>query len=339
MNDLRSLLADVAGEVAPADLAPRVTAGLRRRARRRKVAVAALSVAVLAVGAVGTSALTRRKPAGLTPATSGGGYDGMWIDIEDAGRTWRIQAQRVGEPRSDRGLVTAGMLTEFDLSPDGTAIAFTTPAGIAVARFDEKAELQEYPIRRAIGPTEARPAFSPDGRSVLYRRISRKTQGISYDGFAVVDLATGAVTDVAYPHGDGDVAWSPDGATVAVPSLGDQGIDLVTLAGARVGRIGGPGWFPLVHGWSPDGRHQLVAIVDDLGGGREAHGAAVVTLTGDVVLRLPLEEWVWRDAGHVAALVGDDDVEERGLDGSTRPLMTFDFGLTGVHRPTLRPAS
>ena len=340
MNDLRSLLSDVAEEVAPADLAPRVTAGVRRRTRRRRAAVAAFSVVALGVAAIGSSALFGdRQRSGVTTTNGADGFDVVWLDLMNHGAQWSIKGQSAGVPRRDLGIVQ-GDITGYDLSPDGKRLAYTVPEGIAVVELTDGVPVSRFTVPGAPGGAmEAEPVWAPDSKRVLYRRISTRSRGsVVYDGFSIVDTTTGSVTDVEYPHTPGHVAWSPDGWMVALTPL-TGGIDLVALSGERVNGLGLIGWqVASPHAWSPDGTRLLVTVTTDLGDGRTDQRTVVSTMTGDVVAELPTDRGVWRDEGHVAH-VHRFTVEEYALDGTKRDLLELDLRGSGLRDPLVRPAS
>ena len=138
-------------------------------------------------------------------------------------------------------------------SPDGTRIAYRKTIRVRLVsglyRLDDEIWVMDadgknqHPLTHDAGEKHA-PRWSPDGRRILYGRLSP-------DGkftVSIVDAVSGAVAFV----GNGDVGgtWSPDGKRFAVDS--PRGIDVINADGSGrrtvVKDAGAPSW-------SPDGTH------------------------------------------------------------------------------------
>lgn len=121
-------------------------------------------------------------------------------------------------------------------SPDGRRIAFVTAAGTVATATAGGGDVTSLAAGRA-------PAWSPDGRSIAY----------------VADVASGSSVVVTGVDGTGarsvydgagtarTLAWSPDGAHLAVLTI--QGLAIVPMAGGDARVVAGGGEVT----WSPDG--------------------------------------------------------------------------------------
>lgn len=110
------------------------------------------------------------------------------------------------------------------------------------------------------------PAWSPDGKSIVFQRTSWSTDGTPTGGsLQVVDLASGAVralTTTPQVPIPGDPAWSPDGSTIAfasypistmgsIPNLPGGALYTVRADGTNLRRLLDGGAAPT---YLPDGR-------------------------------------------------------------------------------------
>ncbi len=119
------------------------------------------------------------------------------------------------------------------------------------------------PARRLTRPpdgyADSAPAWSPDGRSVAFIRHFPTDDG-SEDGVYLVDAAGRGLRRLTERRAQtAQIAWSPDGTTIAV---GLALVDVRTGASAPVSVAGGPPFVDAV-AWSPDGR--LLAFANENG--------------------------------------------------------------------------
>lgn len=290
-----------------------------------------LAVAVVVLAAAGYAVTTRLRDDAVA-------YDVLWETNDDGPPHWR--GQRADGGVTDFGPVDRG--GRADLSPDGTRLAVMTANGVAVLSLRDRAT-RVHPL--APGVVDAPfvwPSWSPDGRTVAYPDADPATAASdrrTHRGFVLLDVASGASTRVAYPHGGDALSWSPDGSMLAVtrpPATGTRtpspGIDLVLRAGTFV-RTLPTEEAALVssHAWSPDGERLAVRV---------PHTGRVLVVSpgaGNVLADLPEATYVWHDATHLRR-VRDASVEVVGLDGaptSTSPLRA----ATSAGGYVLRPAS
>jgi Tol biopolymer transport system component len=143
-------------------------------------------------------------------------------------------------------------------SPDGTRIAFVRTQSQALwskrALFVRRVAGREaLRISDAVAPDH--PAWSPRGGKIVIDGL-----GEHHRGLRLVDLATGAVTDLTHPqYGfDRSAAWSPDGRELAfVRGYGGSGREIRVMTLASGEERGMPDWpdpvTPYGVTWSPDG--------------------------------------------------------------------------------------
>jgi dipeptidyl aminopeptidase/acylaminoacyl peptidase len=334
MNDLRSLLSDVAGEVTPVDLTSRVTAGAHRRVRRHHAFTAAFAAAAVGVIVIATSALVGQSRDSAPPARGTTSYDAVWFEHIGREDAFRVYAQVAGHRRVELGTVREDV-HNVDLSPDGRRLAFWRPGGFTVVELTRGVPVRHYDVPGASrnGAYE-KPTWSPDGRTILLRSVASDTVPFDYTGFSLVDIATGASHHVEY-RSMGNVAWSPDGTQLALSRTGN-GIDIVTTEGRLVRHFGEPGWLvDASHAWSPDGDHLLVGIY---GKGSSNRRVVVTAARGEIVTEVPIaSNMAWEDAQHVV-FVDAAAIKQASLDGSVHTLMPIDFQRLRW-QTTVRPAS
>lgn len=333
MNTFRDVLDDLASDVRPVDLSPRVTAGVRRRKQRRAAGLAAVTAFVVTVSGVAVSALLRERiepPASPAPS----GYVYVWETYEGPGRTLRAQGTdgKVAELGTFDG-------NAIDLAADGKRIAYVSPRGLEVMSLTDRTRRTYGKAPGIDAAFHVTPRWSADGRTIAYPYMDTSFQSRAvYAGFVLVDTVTDEATAVPYRFLD-DLAWSPDGTTLAVGRYHEgptaRGIDLVSRTGRRVKTLAGTGWaIGWGHGWSPDGRRLIVTK------GSSDATLVVSVATGKVVAELPWHQYVWRTPDTVVAEKQVGVLEQRTLDDRLVSTERIDHSTsTNVGNVAIRPAS
>ncbi len=257
-----------------------------RRGRRRAAAVWTLLVAVVALavpvtmqpadrradsGAVALPdrlalpAYGSRAAGGLGAASavfSGyGGRFGPWFDEND---TYAL----VGATAEDyRTIRSPYAYDHVKLSPDGTVLAL--PDRLVDLRTGAERPLPGSPL-----------AWSPDGSRIV----------TAADRVRIVDVATGAGTDLGPLEQESAAAWAPDGRRLAFET-GNR-VEVREATGRTVTTFGLPTGARLLGkgAWTPDGR--AVAVTDSDGAwaprwfdpatGREVTGPALPAIDGEI---------------------------------------------------------
>ena len=172
------------------------------------------------------------------------------VDIETRREETVFDFDVEGQPAVD------GRLSEFDLSPSLTKIAFTvlSPQTGQRTLFMSSAE-QFRPVR--LGPIEGAagyPSWSPDEKRVA---VEIKDGSSSHAG--VIDVATGALRQLTRERGHTWVrGWSPDGTRIAAAVMRDGRWSLGWID-AATGKEGAlttpypPGVYVRYPEWSPNG--------------------------------------------------------------------------------------
>ncbi len=175
---------------------------------------------------------------------------------------------RLAMDGSQTRLATAGTsIAYFYPSPDRTRFAFTQSdeRGWRLAAFDlESNEVRDYGKMGSDlpGTPVQVEQIAPEQKTSMYVSWSRDSTKLAFGGgyqppytMTIVDVVSGAVTRTEFPYGyPGEIAWSPDGSTVAVSTYDANRtrheVYLVDPStGASRHMIAG-----CVIVWSPDGR-------------------------------------------------------------------------------------
>src|SRR3954471_18035172 len=141
-------------------------------------ALAAVSIACLALGASARAGVYVPPPADRYPAWTPDGGSLLYVSGRDDDRAHVIGADGSG----GRAVGPAGRYTRVALAPDGRRLAVTGPDGPAYSSYVVDGE-----ARLDLGPSVylVPPSWAPDGRRLAVTRPDRTT---------VVDAATGAAT-------------------------------------------------------------------------------------------------------------------------------------------------
>jgi dipeptidyl aminopeptidase/acylaminoacyl peptidase len=165
--------------------------------------------------------------------------------------------QASGEPIALSGGVAAdvpsrvwGGAEEYAVSPDGQTLYFTARLRDAKEAWSTNYDLYAVPMDgdgKAVNQTAANPAwdtgpvFSPDGRQLAWRAMSRP--GFEADRFRILlrDLASGEMREVApgWDYSPGAIAFAPDGSAIyaTAQDLGRRTLWRIPLDGGAPERL------------------------------------------------------------------------------------------------------
>jgi TolB protein len=256
MSDTRKILEQGVGSFAPHPGGyERVLARQGRKRRNEKIATIFMALAITtALIVIGTSVRHRSTtvPASPVPTVRPVG-PGLSLVNPDTGMITPLFRVRI-DPHALNGL---------DISPDGSAIAFTRRVSgrygfqIFVMGADGGGirQLTHEPLGAYA------PAWSPSGDEIAFISYTGKNSG-GGDLF-VMDADGSSVRLVTRTRhiNERNVAWSPDGSRLAFEGLGAVGLrigitdvgtgvtSLISASGADSGFLGGAG----EPAWSPDG--------------------------------------------------------------------------------------
>ena len=112
------------------------------------------------------------------------------------------------------------------------------------------------PVQLTEGPgTKLHPAWSPDGRSLVFAEADRGLSDPNFDLYVVGADGLERLTET--PTREASPAWSPDGTTIAFSSNrggGDHDIWAMEVDGGGLRRLTRASGLDLNPAWSPDGR-------------------------------------------------------------------------------------
>ncbi len=156
--------------------------------------------------------------------------------------------------------------TDPQVSPDGNTLAYFTRTGRGTKIYlkDLRRSSSWPTLLVPDDGTERFPAWSPDGRFILFTR-SGELYIISAEGGDARRLVDSRFGNVGSP------AWSPDGTRVAVTSSG-SGFTQIGVVDVRTGEVTPITNAPREHtspSWSPDGRMLTFLVSDGLGMSRQ----------------------------------------------------------------------
>jgi Tol biopolymer transport system component len=179
------------------------------------------------------------------------------------------------------------------LSPDKRQVAFVGTGGrLQVVNLETK-ELRD------LAPAwNSTPSWSPDGNSIAFEKNREHDQGWGYSEVAVVELASGKITELdkgRFP------SWSPKGDLIAYTDVDGKQLKATDPQGAhrRVlkktwAAVTGPIQGPLV--WSPDQTKLIFYRVHDALSGEQHSKVYLLDIGNGDVKRLARDETVlaWR---------------------------------------------
>jgi len=167
---------------------------------------------------------------------------------------------------------------DYQFSPDGKTIVFSLKVAGRTEAWSTNFDIFEVPAIGGEKPrnltednhaTDAKPAFSPDGRTLSY--LSMMKPGFEADRFRLVlmDVASGKRRTLAdnWDRSVAEYAWAPDGKSVYVGAddIGQHRLFSIDVGSGKATPLTGAGW---VTGF--DVRHDTAVVArNDLGSGVE----------------------------------------------------------------------
>ena len=135
---------------------------------------------------------------------------------------------------------------EYAISPDGGSVIFSARLAGQTEAWSTNFDLYQTPMTggELVNLTDANdawdtgPVFSPDGRTLAYRAMSRP--GFEADRWRILlrDVATGTTREIAadWDRSADSLAWSPDGGTLYLTAQ-DTGTTRLFSIDVRSGRV------------------------------------------------------------------------------------------------------
>lgn len=252
-----------------------------RMSTRRAALLAALVPLTLGPLALGTPALATHP----VPSPAPGNRIAYTVDADDDGAYALVVTDL--ESRRTTTVLPADPNLGFtyddpELSPDGYRIALASdylgsrttppsgPPGIIVVEDNGTGyrRLSTPPSDATAGTTsiDIAPAWSPDGSTILFTRVSQDATGAITSALYTVPANGGTPTTVPGADGGFTADWNPtDGRQIVYAALGTAGtgvgpLTVINLDGTGKRALGPTGALPA---WSPDGTTIAYAAVTD----------------------------------------------------------------------------
>ena len=292
-----------------------------------------LAVVLSATGAAATGVAAERptEPAAIL-------YSTAVSEDDECGSIWSVAPEGGARALLDVGFPAA---CDPDWSPDAQQIAFSAGPSSDKLRIyvaDETGRNAVAVSRPPAGTTDFMPAWSPDGKRIVFERRSRDRS--AYNLFLVNPDGTNE-RQLTHGHGfDGTPWWSPDGRILFVsdrtPVRGRcrycSALYVLRLTDGHVGRITRKRYNALMPAWSPDGVRIAWARAPSIDA-----PLALYTMRSDTraVRRLDRdgESPAFSRDSHTIAYSSGRGLMLIGVDGSNRRQLTTDGGAGPSWRP------
>lgn len=165
---------------------------------------------------------------------------------------------------------TVGGADDYDVSPDGTEVAYSRKDDPRTEAISTNAELYRVPVSggapaKVAGSAgyDATPRYSPDGSRIAFRAQDRAGYESDRWRLRVFDRRTGRISEPApdFDRHVGDVAWSPDSRTVYFTAEHEARVPVFAVAadGGAVRTVTEGGSFSDLRAF-PDGRTLLASM-------------------------------------------------------------------------------
>lgn len=263
--------------------------------------------------------------------------------------TYIMRADGTGQTRIGRGHGPRW-------SPDGRHLAFVDAVGAAPPRMGKLAtsRIMVGDVFRRDAKLVARgtdPAWSPDGRKLAFMRYefgkeasgpARGSYYVRYSRLFTAD-ADGSDTQLlasSAASGSGGIhhyspAWSPDGSTIAVVSIGEDPHHDVTLVdvASRSTRTLPIEAYEIA--WSPDGTWLAYATLEEIGiVRRDGTARRVLAGTSSGPVRGDFSDPCWSPDGRRIAFINSDDGDEETGRPASQDVYVLNVDGSGFKRLT-----
>ena len=165
----------------------------------------------------------------------------VWTPAELGGKADDAKDLTAGQT-TDSPAHPFGGMDEVDIAPDGKTVAFTARVAGRANAWSTNTDVfvvavgggKPVDITTANKAYEFEPAFSPDGKSIAYRMMTRPGFEADRERIAIYDVASrkSRVVTEAWDHSAGSITWSADGRTIytAADNVGNHSVFAVDVA-------------------------------------------------------------------------------------------------------------